>query len=338
MECERFEEMLDRLFDETKSLTATDEMKKHMAECASCRNLYRLKEALLPIGECEEEELPEDIAGVLYSAIQNGAASGPQEQIAGNPSRWTRWASLAAAAVILVAGGTVLMRGIDSPKDANHVATSVVYGEQAAGEAKNAVRAEDAAALNESSFPVTSATCAPTARNLSSLSLPQEDAEAPSLVQSGTYALGDAPAEEAPKVDLGEEMMMAASDSQAMNEDCEMPAIAMETREEYEDCEESVPAGDYKRADAKVQEQDIGAITAWAEECGGRADGTAMPSGCEDENNLCLLIPESNLDAFLEGLTEMGIEEGNVKIDPQQDGVTEIEGVPYVKVWVYTAG
>ena len=55
MECERFEEMLDRLFDETKSLTATDEMKEHMAECASCRNLYRLKEALLPIGECEAD-------------------------------------------------------------------------------------------------------------------------------------------------------------------------------------------------------------------------------------------------------------------------------------------
>lgn len=338
MECERFEEMLDRLFDETKSLTATDEMKEHMAECASCRNLYRLKEALLPMGECEEEELPEDIAGVLDSAIQNGAASGPQEQNAGNPSRWTRWASLAAAAVILVAGGAVLMRGIDSPRDADHVATSVVYGEQAAGEAKNAVYAEDAAALNESSFPVTSATCAPTARNLSSLSLPQEDAEAPSLVQSGTQALGDAPAEEAPKVDSGEEMMMVASDSQAMNEDCEMPAIAMETREEYEDCKESVPAGDYKRADAKVQEQDIGAITAWAEECGGRTDDAAMPSGCEDENNLYLLIPENNLDAFLEGLTEMGIEEGNIRIDPLQDGITEIEDIQYVKIWVYTAG
>lgn len=335
MECERFEEMLDRLFDETKSLTATDEMKEHMAECASCRNLYRLKEALLPIGECEEEELPEDIAGVLDSAIQNEAASGPQEQNAGNPSRWTRWASLAAAAVILVAGGAVLMRGIDSPKDAAHVATSVVYSEQAAGEAKNAVRAEDAATLNESSFPVTSATCAPTARNLSSLSLPQEDAEAPSLVQSGTYALGDAPAEEAPKVDLGEEMMMTALDSWAADEAFEMPAKAPETCEE---CEESAPAGDHKRADAEVREQDIGMITAWAEECNGRADDTAMPSGCEDENILCLLIPESNLDAFLEGLTEMGIEEGNIRIDPQQDGVTEIEDIQYVKIWVYTAG
>lgn len=335
MECERFEEMLDRLFDETKSLTATDEMKEHMAECASCRNLYRLKEALLPIGECEEEELPEDIAGVLDSAIQNGAASGPQEQNAGNPSRWTRWASLAAAAVILVAGGTVLMRGIDSPKDADHVATSVVYSEQAAGEAKNAVRAEDATTPDESVFLSVSATCAPTARNLSSLSLPQEDAEAPSLVQSGTQAREDAPAEEATKADFGEEMMMVASDSWAADEAFEMPAIAPETCEE---CEESAPAGDYKRADAEVREQDIGMITAWAEECGGRTDDTAMPSGCEDENNLYLLIPESNLDAFLEGLTEMGIEEGNIRIDPLQDGITEIEGVPYVKVWVYTAG
>lgn len=334
MECERFEEMLDRLFDETKSLTATDEMKEHMTECASCRNLYQLKEALLPIGECEEEELPEDISRVLNTAIQNESASGLKEQNAGNPSRWTRWASLAAAAVILVAGGAVLMRGIDSPKDAAQVATSVVYSEQAAGEAKNAVRAEDAAALNASAAFAVSATCAPTARNLSSISLPQEDAEAPSLVQSGTYALEDAPAEEAPKADFGERMMMTVSDSQVMDEAYEMPAMATETSEE---CEESADDGDYKRAEAEAQEQDAGAVIAWAEECGGQADDSGIPSGCEDENSLCLLIPESNLDTFLKGLKKMGIEEGNIRIDPLQDGVTELDGVQHVKVWVYTA-
>ena len=335
MECERFEEMLDRLFDETGSLTATDEMKEHMAECASCRNLYRLKEALLPMGECEEEELPEDIAGVLDSTIQAEPAACRYEKNAGNPSRWTRWASLAAAAVILVAGGTVLMRGIGDPKDTTNITTSVVYSEHASGDEKITGLTENASVMNKSSFPVTSATCAPTARNLSSLSLPQEDAEAPSLVQSGTYALEDAPAEEAPKSDFGEEMMMVASDSWAADEAFEMPAIAPETCEE---CEESAPARDYKRADAEVREQDIGMITAWAEECSGRTDDTAMPSGCEDENNLYLLIPESNLDAFLEGLTEMGIEEGNIRIDPLQDGITEIEDIQYVKIWVYIAG
>ena len=319
MECERFEEMLDRLFDETGSLTATDEMKEHMAECASCRNLYRLKEALLPMGECEEEELPEDIAGVLDSTIQAEPAACRYEKNAGNPSRWTRWASLAAAAVILVAGGTVLMRGIGDPKDTTNITTSVVYSEHASGDEKITGLTENASVMNKSSFPVTSATCAPTAKSLSSSHLPREDAEVPSFTLSGT-GTEDAPIEDAPKEYFGEWMLMDSSRLLATDENYVMPAMTPETREE---CEEST---------------DDSAITAWAEECSGRADDTAMPSGCEDENNLYLLIPESNLDAFLEGLTEMGIEEGNIRIDPQQDGVTEIEGVPYVKVWVYTAG
>ncbi|MBO2516938.1 MAG: hypothetical protein CW338_06655 [Clostridiales bacterium] len=147
MKCDQFEEMLDRCFDEKSGLSA--EMKEHMAECASCRELYSLKRSLPLLDANEDEQFPAGVSLALEKAIYGEDTETMNNEQSSRKSRmpWVKWASVAAAVLVLI-GGTLITRDNTAGSSVKSAGNTAVYTTSANGASTK--RASSAPAAAES--------------------------------------------------------------------------------------------------------------------------------------------------------------------------------------------
>lgn len=348
MKCEQFEELLDRCFDEQSGFSVSDEMKAHMAECASCRNLYALKKALPLMNDSKDEELPEGVSGILEKAIRRDnvidIGNADEQQPAKKSPVWIRWASAAAAVLVLAAGVTVLTRnGVQSPDkvpvtktiSSDSAASGSVPGSSAAGQdgAQKSRSASGNGSMEAASvvtqMPMPAATGMPKTASAPAPAEMYLSAEMP-IAEPGSFA--DESAADTTDFMLAEEAPMAAAAEavwdMAAAEECAPSEV-------FSSVEESAPAllADLTRETSDT-DRDMDDIRELAAACGGKIKSHRTDNITSGDSSwatlITLRVPESGLDTFLSGMTDRGYRITRDESMPYTDSTEELNGVPYI--------